>query len=304
MTSQSENQLLKGVSRSFYLSLRLLPPQMRDAASLGYLIARTSDTLADTAEIPAELRLRFLAEFSHALSTSGPSPIWPAEISRSLEDPRERVLMESTTGLFSWLARVPVGEAQLIREVAATIISGQMLDLERFGAADESHLVSLKNDAELEDYAWRVAGCVGVFWTKLGLLTLGERFSTMDVEWLTARASAYGKGLQLVNILRDLSADLKNGRCYLPLAEPNDSQCLIAERNRWLERASGWVAEGFAYSESLVSLRLRAASVLPAMLAMETLDALRRSPMDVRVKIPRSFVYSSVVRAFVSRRFP
>lgn len=277
---------------------------MRDAASLGYLIARTSDTLADTAEIPAEARMHGLAEFSHALATSGPSPVWPAEILRSLEDPRERVLMESTAGLFAWLARVPAAEAQLIREVAGTIISGQMLDLERFRAADDKHPVSLKNDAELEDYAWRVAGCVGVFWTKLGQLTLGDRFSTKDVEWLADRASAYGKGLQLVNILRDLTVDLKNGRCYLPLASLADNRLLLAERSRWLERASGWVAEGFAYSETLVSRRLRAASVLPAMLAMETLDALRRSPIDVRVKIPRSFVYSSMLRAFVSRRFP
>lgn len=276
---------------------------MRGAASLGYLLARTSDTLADTAEIPIALRLGCLANFSDALS-SGTAPSWPAEILRSIQDPRERALMASTEVFFAWLARVPESEAQLIREVASIIISGQTLDLERFGAADHRQLVALNHDAELEDYAWRVAGCVGVFWTKLGLLTLGERFSKRDVAWLTARASAYGKGLQLVNILRDLRADFKNGRCYLPLATPSDQELLQLERERWLARAEGWVSEGFAYSETLVSRRLRAASVLPAMLAMETLAALRRSPLDVRVKIPRSFVYSSVLRALVNRRFP
>ena len=28
----------------------------------------------------------------------------------------------------------------------------------------------------------------------------------------------YGKGLQLVNILRDIPQDLRNGRCYIPLS--------------------------------------------------------------------------------------
>lgn len=302
MTDHSENQLLKGVSRSFYLSLRLLPRPMRGAASLGYLLARASDTLADTTAVPAAARLSCLDDFAGALANGGPPPHWPTEMTHAIGDPRERALLESTDHLFAWLARLPAAEALLVREVAGIIISGQKLDLERFGAADQSHPVSLTDDVELEDYAWRVAGCVGVFWTRLGLLTLGEGFSKQDAGWLIARATAYGKGLQLVNILRDLTVDLTSGRCYLPLTDPHDAQALLDERARWLERAAGWVGEGFDYSETLVSRRLRAASVLPAMLAVETLAMLRQSPPDVRVKIPRACVYQSIVRAFVSRR--
>jgi farnesyl-diphosphate farnesyltransferase len=303
VTGHSENQLLKGVSRSFYLSLRLLPRPMRGAASLGYLLARASDTLADTATAPPAARLRCLDDFADALSNSGASPRWPTEMTHAIGDPRERALLEATDHLFAWLARLPDAEALLVREVAGIIISGQKLDLERFGTADSSHPVSLTDDAQLEDYAWRVAGCVGVFWTKLGLLTLGDGFSVQDAGWLIARATAYGKGLQLVNILRDLKVDLTNGRCYLPLPDPHDAQHLLDERGRWLERAAAWVGEGFDYSEALLSRRLRAASVLPAMLAIETLDMVRKSPPDVRVRIPRSCVYLSIIRAFVSRRF-
>src|ERR1700737_3871364 len=52
------------VSRSFYLSIRLLPRKLRDPVSLGYLLARASDTIADTTEVPIDLRtenLRLLA---------------------------------------------------------------------------------------------------------------------------------------------------------------------------------------------------------------------------------------------------
>src|SRR5438445_13577408 len=48
--------ILASVSRSFYLSIRLLPKKLRDPVSLGYLLARASDTIADTAEAPIALR--------------------------------------------------------------------------------------------------------------------------------------------------------------------------------------------------------------------------------------------------------
>src|SRR6266850_7789420 len=62
--STLRRSILSRVSRSFYLSIRLLPKKLRDPVSLGYLLARASDTIADTAEAPVELRtekLRVLA---------------------------------------------------------------------------------------------------------------------------------------------------------------------------------------------------------------------------------------------------
>ncbi|MCI0869448.1 MAG: squalene/phytoene synthase family protein, partial [Chloroflexi bacterium] len=40
--------LLKGVSRSFYLTLRVLPGGIREPVGLAYLLARAADTIADT----------------------------------------------------------------------------------------------------------------------------------------------------------------------------------------------------------------------------------------------------------------
>jgi farnesyl-diphosphate farnesyltransferase len=55
--------LLKGVSRSFYLTLRVLPAGMRDPVGLAYLLARAADTIADTALLSPEKRLEFLLAF-------------------------------------------------------------------------------------------------------------------------------------------------------------------------------------------------------------------------------------------------
>src|SRR5205085_10519993 len=53
--------LLKQVSRSFYLTLRLLPAPIRSQIGLAYLLARATDTVADTRAIPLESRLATLS---------------------------------------------------------------------------------------------------------------------------------------------------------------------------------------------------------------------------------------------------
>jgi farnesyl-diphosphate farnesyltransferase len=302
VTDRSGKELLKGVSRSFYLTLRLLPAPMRGAASLGYLLARTSDTLADSAGAPVEARLLCLDWFERSLAGEEERPRWPLPVLNAIADPRERRLLESTGDLFAWLATLPGGEAGLVREVVGIIIGGQRLDLERFGRADGGNPVALSDEAALEDYAFRVAGCVGAFWTKLGFLTMGEGFSRAPQDELLERGIAYGKGLQLVNILRDLPADLAGGRCYLPVEDPHDAVRLMAAHRQWVGRASVWVEEGFSYAESLPSRRLRAASVLPAMIARETLGRLREADWEMlrrRVKIPRRRIYLTLLRALV-----
>lgn len=305
VTDPLGKQVLKGVSRSFYLTLRLLPRPMRGAASLGYLLARTSDTLADTAAAAVEARLQCIDHFRLALAGKSDAPRWPVAVLNAIPDSRERNLLESSGEIFAWLRSLPDAEAGLVREVVEIIVSGQVLDLQRFASATREHPVSLENDAELEDYAWRVAGSVGAFWTKLGFLTMGGRFSKGGESELIERGIAYGKGLQLVNILRDVAADLAMGRCYLPVARPHDSGALLACHARWLERAGQWIGEGEIYAKTLPSRRLRAATVLPALIARKTLEPLHRATweeLQKKIKVPRKEIYQSVVRAFCLAR--
>jgi phytoene/squalene synthetase len=159
--NRQENPLLKGVSRSFYLSLRFLPKPMRGAASLGYLLARTSDTLADTAALEVEVRRQALVAFRRSLAGSEEAPRWQVSLLNAISDVRERHLLEGSEDLFEWLARLPDGESALVREVVDIIISGQLADIEWFGAATRENPVALADDAALEDYTWRVAGLFG-----------------------------------------------------------------------------------------------------------------------------------------------
>ena len=62
-----ETKILRSVSRSFYLSIRFLPALLREPIALAYLLARTSDTVADTSQIPLTVRIETLKLLSDAI---------------------------------------------------------------------------------------------------------------------------------------------------------------------------------------------------------------------------------------------
>jgi farnesyl-diphosphate farnesyltransferase len=296
-----DRQVLKSVSRSFYLSLRALPQPMRPATSTGYLLARASDTLADTAAVPVDDRLELLDAF--AAKIDGKSSLWRPDklktfIARQKDD-SEKVLLQRLDECFEALASLDELQADAVRDVVTTIISGQRLDLVRFDEASRSRPKVLKTEDELEDYCYRVAGCVGGFWTRIGFLTLGNRFSDSRPEDLDALGVRYGMGLQLVNILRDLPEDLGNGRCYLPVADPYDCDALSASRRDWLAHAAVWLESGRRYASRLKLRRLRAASVLPALIGDDTVALLSAAAglPSGKLKVPRSAVRRSVWKA-------
>ncbi|MFC7338840.1 squalene/phytoene synthase family protein [Haloferula chungangensis] len=294
-----DHNLVREVSRSFSISLQLLPGPMRGPVSLAYLLARASDTIADTADVPADERMQWLDGFIAEIR--GGEVGWRRDIGRFSEKQShagERRLMERLDECFAALDQLSAREQAIVREVIDIITGGQRLDVERFskGAA------ILPDAASLEDYCWRVAGCVGAFWTKIGFETLGERFSSADAADLETRGIAYGKGLQLVNILRDLPGDLKNGRCYLPVAAAQDHDALLKEASKWRKISREWLMEGKIYSKELKVRRLRAASVLPALLGEKTLDLLDTADwarLQDGVKITRACVRRSLLRALL-----
>lgn len=300
---RSMRGLLAEVSRSFYLTLRWLPHPMRSPVSLAYLLARASDTLADCDSAGPERRLAWLDGFVGTVEGNGGLD-WCEEAGKALLDhphAGERQLIGRLDECIRWLEGLPSGQREAVSTVIATIVSGQRLDVIRFGPASGRLAVALATGDDLDDYAWRVAGCVGRFWTRIGFDVLGDRFASLPAGEMDQLGIDYGKGLQLVNILRDLPADLAAGRCYLPVEDSRDRAGLMAAHREWMQRAGELVAGGLRYAAALRSRRLRAASVLPAMLAGETLGLLRGISWDglvERPKVARSRVYRLLWRAW------
>jgi farnesyl-diphosphate farnesyltransferase len=299
--SEAATTILKNVSRSFYLSLRLLPEGMRDGASLGYLLARSSDTIADTASVSVADRITLLDDYERSVQNGEPF-IAPDFLLTACTD-AEKVLLEQAPGIFSWLQQMDAPVQELVREVLHTIISGQKLDLQRFGNASAAQHMELKDDAELLDYCYRVAGCVGEFWTKLGFYSEGPNFSREPLAVMMPWAKHFGQALQLVNILRDLPEDLRAGRFYLPhTSSVSIGEDMLVQHRRWLQQARHLLADGILYSDALRGRKLRAATVLPALLADETIDKLVSATwqqLEQRVKVPRSTVFRCLAEAML-----
>ncbi len=293
------NNLLSSVSRSFYLSMRFLPTEMRFGVALAYLLARATDTVADSVDMLLGERLHLLTMMGRAIAGKADEH----EVEACLSQLAEAGMTQKHRGEGELLARfgecldllnkMPHKELLLVREVLAVIVRGQSWDLEFF---DQSNAV--ETPEQLEHYTYMVAGCVGEFWSKLGLLTMGDEFSTHTPEKLMEWGCHYGMGLQLVNILRDKDEDRERGRCYLPADGAVD----------WLTQAQEWLKEGELYAETLRNARLRFSTVLPARLGLDTLTLLKipcASIDGAKVKITRKQVYRHMWKAFLfSRRHP
>jgi farnesyl-diphosphate farnesyltransferase len=292
--------ILKNVSRSFYLSLRLLPASMREAAGLGYLLARSSDTLADTAEVAVDVRLAQLDAL--ALSIAANASFRTDPILLQACTPAEKILLQSIDDQLLWLTQLDPSSQHLIREVLAVIISGQRLDLVRFGHASDQQHVALHDDATLLDYCHRVAGCVGLFWTRLGHLAEGSDFSEQSVSTMEEWGRQLGCGLQLVNILRDRPEDIANGRFYLPGTNLLHDDEQLHAHDRWIAHARKCIEAGLRYADHVKGRRARCATVLPALLAIETLDLLEKATwqeMKQRVKIGKATVFRCLAEAWL-----
>ncbi|HEY4416756.1 MAG TPA: squalene/phytoene synthase family protein, partial [Verrucomicrobiae bacterium] len=161
------NDLLRATSRSFYLTLRVLPPPVRPQIGLAYLLARTTDTIADTEIIPLAERLEALQKLRERILGQSSAPLNFGELAKQQGSPAERVLLEKTEAGLALLATLSPADLKLVREVLATITSGQELDLQRFGNPGPQRIMALETAVELDDYTYRVAGCVGEFWTKI-----------------------------------------------------------------------------------------------------------------------------------------
>src|SRR5882724_5618096 len=99
--------LLKQVSRSFYLTLRVLPSEIRPQIGVAYLLARATDTIADTEIIPAEARLRDLDALRERILKKRTPPLDFGEASGSASKSRSH----ASTGMISVSAMVSVARA-------------------------------------------------------------------------------------------------------------------------------------------------------------------------------------------------
>ncbi|TMP98340.1 MAG: hypothetical protein E6L07_00615 [Verrucomicrobia bacterium] len=257
--------VLRSVSRSFYLSIRFLPTPLREPVALAYLLARTTDTVADTARISGVLRIETLQTLSNAIQGKVSRNVivdLVASFAPLQRDAAERALLESLPDCLEWLEQSKIADRDDVRAVLSKITQGQMLDLHRFDNPEE--IRTLRTGADLDEYTYLVAGCVGKFWTQLCFRHRAGRCYFPEEELTSARMTA----TQI-------------------LSEPERFQPIYRS---WVEKAKRGLDCGMQYSRAIQNRRVRAATVLPALIGARTLALLREAGMTMlnrRVKVSR-----------------
>ncbi len=297
--------LLEATSRSFYPTLKYLPKKIRGQIGLLYLLARVADTIADSKHGDTDVLLGALRAYNDV--AQGRSETLPdfSDIAELQTNASEAELLRNVKDVVEGLKVYSHDDQERMLECLDVIVGGQILDLERFGPAKEGGEISaLVNDEELDDYTYRVAGCVGVFWTKMSLAHLMSLSPEKEKEFFD-KGVRFGKALQMINILRDIPEDLRFGRCYIPseaLARYNlQPKDLLDDGNiekfrplydEYLDLANGHFDAAVEYIRMLPEgqFRLKASCMLPVLIGQRTVTLLRTGNIlnsDERIKVTR-----------------
>lgn len=263
---KSSDHLLRGTSRSFYLSVRWLPSEVRASITLGYLLARASDSIADASTASIERRVEAL----HALRDGDVGVRIVDELASHQTNPVEKELVENLPSLLDELDASP--DQSALQSVWSKILEGQIFDLIRF-----ANNTTPLTPEELDEYTYLVAGSVGEFWSDLCHHRISH-FATLPASEHRRLAMNYGKGLQRVNVLRDYQADLALGRRYIAGGR-FEPECTTAQTQ---------LQDGIAWVSAVRGRRMRLSAILPANIALEMLPLLgEQSP---KVKLTRQAI--------------
>jgi presqualene diphosphate synthase len=168
---------------SFYLAMRVLEPERREAMFAIYAFCRAVDDIADEDGDRAERRRQL--------------DVWRSD----LDELYAGRVRQSCVQLAA-----PVRRYGLRREDFEAVIDGMQMDVDRDICAPDW--------ATLDLYCDRVASAVGRL--SIHAFGLAEASSPELLEQARMLAHHLGRALQLTNILRDLDEDAERGRLYLP----------------------------------------------------------------------------------------
>ena len=314
------DKLLETTSRSFYPTLKYLPKKIRGQIGLLYLLARVADTIADSKVGETEELIEALTQYNDVAQGRKQDLPDLMELAKIQSNPDEGELLRNVQKVVDALSMYEKDDQVRMLECLDIIVSGQILDLQRFGIAREGgNISSLQSEEELDDYTFRVAGCVGVFWTKMSLAHM-MKLSKEKEELFFENGIRFGKALQMINILRDIPEDLRFGRCYIPghrLEEhgltPNDlldSSNIAKFRplyDTYLDLTSEHLDAAVEYIRMIPDrqLRLKAASMLPVLIGQRTVTLLREGNIldsEEKIKITRDEMkgyFEKLLRALI-----
>ncbi|MEW9677310.1 phytoene/squalene synthase family protein [Lentibacillus sp. L22] len=253
--------MLKLTSRTFYIPISLLKPQLKKTVGSAYLCMRAVDEIEDHEELDSVTKQHLLRSTSQLLQHDFDSGSY-----QQLIEPYTNQLPEVTLRLGDWINVCPSDIVEKVKQ-STSIMADGMADW-----AEKGWMI--KNKDDLDDYTYYVAGLVGVMLSDIWEWYDG---TTTDRDL----AIGYGRGLQAVNILRNQDEDKERGVHFVPDGWSREDLFNYTEKN---------LALADEYMKDITTRNILLFCRIPLALAKQTIKALQQG----REKISRGEVETIV----------
>lgn len=203
--------LLQGVSRTFALTIPLLPSDLLNIIANAYLLCRIVDTIEDEPALIGEEKRLFCKNFENVIAGKAEANNFAHELSKRLSHatiPEEHKLIDQTPRVI----KITQSFDKINRDALEQCVHIMSEGMIHFQIEKRSY--GLKNIKELDKYCYCVAGVVGEMLTKIfchyssAIALNRDRMLTLSV--------SFGQGLQMTNILKDIWEDNSRSACWLP----------------------------------------------------------------------------------------
>ena len=206
-----QKAILSSVSRTFALTIPLLPSAIEKVVGNTYLLCRIVDTIEDAADLLPEtkqhLSLLFLdAVLEKSLVASFVEPCLKALSDYGNQD--ELDLIAHTPTVLRILHTCSKEDQEAVSRCVSIMSEG----MSRFHG--KQTVAGLKDLNEFERYCYVVAGVVGELLTTI-FRNHSPRFAK-NIQGQEALAIAFGQALQMTNILKDSPEDRARGVSWMP----------------------------------------------------------------------------------------
>jgi farnesyl-diphosphate farnesyltransferase len=203
--------ILPGVSRTFALTIPVLPDALAVVVTNAYLLCRIADTIEDDPALRNDLKSQFHARFVAVVNGDESAEDFARDLAPLLSDrvlPAEHDLVRNTPAVIRVTHACSDEERAALTRCVAIMCRG-MPEFQR-----SKSLRGLADLDELAEYCYYVAGVVGEMCTELFCLHTPELRQERDV--MLRLSVSFGQGLQMTNILKDIWDDRPAGACWLP----------------------------------------------------------------------------------------
>ncbi len=203
--------LLAGVSRTFALTIPQLPEKLYSAVANAYLLCRIVDTIEDEVSLSPEQKKYFCSEFIQVVKTGNNSEAFAVELAPLLSGqtiPAEHTLIQVLPRVIQITHKFDPDQIEALASCVETMAKGMPI----FQAQNLHN--GLATMADMDNYCYYVAGCVGEMLAKLFCHYSPE--IALHKDELLKLSVSFGQGLQMTNILKDIWDDAGRGVCWLP----------------------------------------------------------------------------------------